>query len=263
MDKYEIQDKEFYLEIAREHGSFEEQLKRMELTKEEVDEITKNQTLQFVKENGLPLLGPLGNLASAMVGWSDEVNEEIRKKKQEKLLMKYFEKTEDIVGTVDKLYEFMLDPHGFLLFNKFSDILGGNLPDSELIEHLSTALKKIVMYGNFEELFDKHKYVLSQFERLTPQSITIISDFSSWPQFELAVSTYFGGKISSEFHQQFSEAYSSSRGITAPYVIERISHSVRELQNANIIEGFSLDTNKMLCECRLTNVGEEIYNYLN
>lgn len=247
--------------VFSQEQSLEERLKNISLSDEEVEEITEKQTLKTLLEKGLPILGPLGEVAATLIGWGDEMNEEMRKKKEEKLLMEYFSKTDEQLGTISKLKDFVTDPYGFTLFNKILSILRDTPADSDLVDHLSSVLKNIIQNGYFEELFEKYKYVLNQIEKVTPQGLTILSDSNAWPPFSLNASTYFGGKVSSDFHKEFTQAYAAHKHIHDEDTIIRIEHSIRELQNANLIEAYKAGERNN-CECRLTEVGQDIVNYI-
>lgn len=234
------------------------------LSNKEVNVITKNKTIKTLRDEGLNLFGPIGEVATTIIGWHEEKEDEIKKAKEQKLLEGYFNKMDDQLDVINKLKKFVTDPYGFTLFSKIRLILSDTPPDSELINHLSTVLKNIINAGYYEELFEKSKYVLGQIERLTPQSLTIIVNNSTWPNFEMSASTYYGGKISNDFHAQFGKAYADTKGIVDKNKVKRIIHSIRELENANLLEGYKLegDIDSKLNECRLTEVGNEIAEFL-
>lgn len=262
MKRNEMIENDYSTERFELSKTLDTRLAKINLSEEELSEITRNQTMKAIKEKGLPLLGPLGELASALIGWSDEKSEEIERWKEKKLLLQYFEKTDEQLGTVDKLKDFITDPFGFTLFNTIRSILSNTPPDSEMIDHLSTVLKNMVNEKNIELLFEQQKYVLTQIEKMTPQMLSILSDVEHWPSFTLKASTYFGGKVSSEFHNEFANAYAESKNVEDEYIIRRIVHSVRELQYSNLLEACVVNQTLDQCQCRLTAIGEEIAKYL-
>lgn len=198
------------------------------------------------------------------MGWHEDMEKELKGLKERRLMEEYFNKTDEQKNVINQLKNFVTDPYGFTIFSKIRAILDDAAPDSDLIDHLSTVLKNIVSAGHYETLFEQTKYVLGQIERLTPQSLTILADESSWPNFEMNASTYMGGKISNEFHERFGEAYSKTKAVTDTYKIKRIIHSVRELQNSNLIAGYKVESSshKNINECRLTDIGNEVVQYL-
>lgn len=245
--------------------SFDSRLEKVTLSDKEISEINKDKTIKMLRDEGINLFGPIGKVATKIIGWHEEKENELKKEKERKLLEKYFNKTAEQFNMINKLKNFVTDPYGFTIFSKIRSILNDNTPpDSELIEHLSTVLTNIVNAENYEYLFKKTKYVLGQIERLTPQFLTVLSDESEWPVFEMNASTYTGGKISSDFHDDFGKAYANEKGITNEDTINRIIHSIRELENANLLEGYKIEDGHRSKnnECRLTEVGEEIAQYL-
>ncbi|WP_226530354.1 hypothetical protein [Metabacillus niabensis] len=114
--------------------------------------------------------------------------------------------------------------------------------------------------GRFGELFEKHKYSLGQIERLTPQALTTISDSTNWPPMNLSTSTTFGTRVTSNFYTESTASYSKSKGITDTTKLERIKHSVIELQNLGLIETHKYD--RAIAVCKLTNIGLELMEYI-
>ncbi|WP_051910493.1 hypothetical protein [Carnobacterium pleistocenium] len=234
-------------------------LDNITLSGEEITEVTKKQTVKLLIDKGLLLFGPLGEVASTIIGWNDNMNDEIEKVKEKKLLLQYFEKTDEQTGTVDKLTNFVTDPYGFTIFNKILSILKDTPPDSELADHLSTVLKNVVNSEDFELLFESQKYVLTQIEKLTPQALTIISDMVSWPLIKINASTSYTKKVTSDYHEEFTKEYCKVKNIKDESKIKRVEHSIRELQKEGLLEAYDKDGP---IECRLTSIGNEIYQYL-
>ncbi|BCB04741.1 hypothetical protein [Bacillus sp. KH172YL63] len=238
----------------------DQMIEGIELDKQREKEIKVEQGLRVAREKGLSLLGPLGDVISTALTWNEEVNQNISEAKQMVLLEQYFNKVDDQEKSLEMLCDFLKDPQGNTLFNKILRILDDSPPDPELSAHLSTVLKRIVENGNFEELFEQHKYALGQIERLTPQAITIISDYSNWPPIQLGTSISFGPKVTSDFYSEFTHAYSHSKGITDINKLRRIQHSVVEIQRLGLMEAYRTDGNKTLCQ--LTDVGEDLLIYI-
>lgn len=258
MNEYDIE------KIKIESRTLDARLANITLSQEEINKVTKEKSLKTLREEGLNLFGPIGKVTNLIMGWHEEMEDQLKETKERRLMEGYFNKTDEQVDVINQLKNFVTDPYGFTIFSKIRAILDDAAPDSELIDHLSTVLKNIVNAGYYEALFEKTKYVLGQIERLTPQSLTILADEDSWPTFEMSASTYMGGKISSEFHEHFGEDYAKKKGVTDPYKVKRIVHSVRELQNANLIAGHKVDSSsrKNINECRLTEIGTEVVHYL-
>lgn len=258
----ELTEKSYYEKLKTESKSLEARIEAIHIDQEKINTVAKKKIMKTIIKEGINAYIPFGKAATLALGWHEEMEEQIKKMKEEKLMEGFFLKTDEQLDMINRLTNFVTDPYGFTIFSKLRMILNETPPDSKLIDHLSTVLANIVLRENFESLFEITKFVLSQIEKLTPQSLTIIADKENWPKFTLNASTYFGGKISSEFHEQFAKVYVHEKGITDDITINRIIHSIRELQNANLLEGFKLNDNSKENECRLTSIGEEIYKYL-
>ncbi|SLL33508.1 Uncharacterised protein [Mycobacteroides abscessus subsp. abscessus] len=240
--------------------SLEKRLNETRISGEKENEIRKEKGIKTVRDKGLSFLGPLGDLAVTVLNWNEEVNQSVTEAKQMLLLEQYFNKADEQDRAIEMLSEFIKNPQGNTLFNKILRIIDDSPPDPELTEHLSRVLKKIVEEGNFEALFEQHRYALGQIERLTPQAITIISDFREWPPIELGGAVSYGSKITSDFYTEFTQAYSNSKGISDINIKKRIQHSVIEIQRLGLMEAYRGPDGKTFCE--LTEVGKDLLVYI-
>lgn len=247
-----------YLDIVGK--DLESRIEEVNLSSTERKEIRKGETIKSIKDKGLALLGPMGEIISTVINWNDSVNQNISEAKKMILLEQYFNQTDEHLLAIKQLQEFITNPQGNTLFNKILRIVDDSPPDPELTSHLSKVLKKIIEDGNFEALFEKHKYALGQIERLTPQAITIIADYNSWPPIQLGTTISFGPKVTSDFYMEFSTAYSQHKNITDINKIKRIQHSVVEIQNLGLMHAYHAENNKT--RCQLTDIGTELLNYI-
>lgn len=117
------------------------------------------------------------------------------------------------------------------------------------------------MNTDFESLFEQHKYALAQIEKLSPQALTILSDYQHWPGFKINNYSATGSKISSEWLKEFADSYSYSKNIINPEIIERIAHSISELINSRFIEAH-LSGEEYSANCRVTRIGKVLLPYL-
>lgn len=248
-----------YLQI--EKRTLDSRLERIDLSSDEQKEIVKGETIKKITDKGLSLLGPIGDVISTVITWNEDVNQNISEAKKMILLEQYFNQADEHSMAIEKLQSFITNPQGNTLFNKILRIVDDSPPDPELTFHLSKVLKKIIEDGNFEELFEKHKYALGQIERLTPQAITIISDYKNWPPLNLGASIAFGPKVTSDFYMEFTTAYSNSKNITDINKIKRIQHSVVEIQNLGLMYAYHAENNQT--KCQLTEIGQELLSYIN
>ncbi len=110
-------------------------------------------------------------------------------------------------------------------------ILDDYPPDLELIDHLVRALKYMVNNDNFYKMFEQHKFTLAQIEKLTPQALTILSDYENYPVFNLEMSMSFGPNVTSEWYDKFIEAYCKNKNINSLEMKSRVAHVIIQLQS--------------------------------
>src|SRR3954453_11112778 len=192
--------------IARDPGqyletqgqSLEKRLEQINLSGDEQKQILKENVKKTGREKALSLLGPVGDLINTVIDWNEKVNDDLSEAKKAILLNQYLIKADDHENAINQLKSFLVNPQWNAIFNKILRLLDSSPPDPELSDHLSSVLKNIIKEGSFEELFEQHRYALSQIERLTPQALTIINDYQNWPPIHLGVVTSHGPKITSD-----------------------------------------------------------------
>lgn len=240
--------------------TLEVRLQEMEI-KDREQEIIKEKGLKTIRNTGLSLLGGVGEIISTVLDWNEQVNEDITEAKKMILLEQYLNKADDHEKAINMLKDFLISPQGNTLFNKILRVVDDSPPDPELARHLSATLKKIVENGRFEELFEQHKYALAQIERLTPQALTIISDYSQWPPIKIdGLVVAEGPKITSDWSGAFTRAYCQFKQIRDEAKYKRVLHSIIELQRQGFIEAFRGDKADI---CRLTHIGEDLLTYIS
>ncbi|MBS4207502.1 hypothetical protein [Bacillus sp. FJAT-50079] len=190
---YIAKNTESYLHVKSK--SLDQRLQQTELSQQELDEIKREKGLKTLRNKGLSLFGNIGEAISTIINWNEEVNQEINEAKKAHLIEQYLNKIDDQDQAILMLKEFITNPQGNTLFNKIIRIIEDFPPDEELMVHLSSVLKFVIINSDFEELFDQHKYALAQIERLTPQSLSIIADYEKWPPITLQSVTSIGAKI--------------------------------------------------------------------
>lgn len=248
-----------YLQVQGK--SLEARLEEFKLDEEKEKEIIAEKTLTTVVEKSLGLLGGFGDAVVAILNWNEEVNQDLGEAKKMLLLEQYLNKADDQEKAIKMLKDFLVNPQGNTLFNKVLRIMDDSPPDQELMAHLSSALKQIVEYGNFDALFDQHKYALAQIERLTPQALTIISDYEAWPPVRLGATISFGPKVTTDWYSEFTTAYCQVKGVTDDNKFKRVMHSVIELQRQGFMEAFNGESD--MAHCRLTHVGYDLLPYIS
>jgi len=239
--------------------TLEARIEEVKLSDEAEKQITADHTKKFIRDKALGLF-KVGEIVSEIINWNESVDEDLKEAKKEYLLAQYFEKNEQNEEALSQIKSFLSDAQGNTLFNKILRILDDTPPDIELADHLTNTLKYMVS-NNFHKLFDQHKYALSQIEQLTPQALSILSDYKSWPMIQLGTYTSMGGKISSDWLVEFTQAYCSTKNIRDPGVTNRVKHSINELISTRLIEAHAVAENN--AKCNITQVGQLLLPYIN
>lgn len=251
-----ISSPEYY--FSSQDKTLEHRLGEIKLSDDEEAEIATKHASKTIRDKTLGLF-KIGEIVNAIINWNDDVDKDIREAKKEFLLSNYFERTDKCEYAIASLKNFLTNPQGNTLFNKILRIFDDSPPDMELAKHLSNALKHIVN-SDFISMFEKHKYALSQIEQLTPQALTILSDYNNWPLIELGSYSASGPKITSDWLSEFTEFYSTSKGINDGDTKERVRHSINELISGRLIEANLIGDKK--AKCVITKVGQLLLPYI-
>ena len=245
--------------FALQSKSLDSRIAEVHLSKEKINEISSTHIKKFIRDKALGIF-KIGEIVSEIINWNESVDEDLKEAKKEFLLSQYFEKNDQNEQALSQLKEFLSNAQGNTIFNKILRILDDTPPDLELSNHLSSALQYIVQ-SDFEKLFEEHKYALAQIEKLTPQALTIMSDFKNWPLIRLGSSTSSGTKITSDWLFEFTQAYCIIKGINDKNLINRIQHSINDLISARLIEAHRTEDNQ--AKCIIAEVGKGLLPYIN
>lgn len=256
-NQFIISNPDTYLETQGK--SLQERLNSVSILPEQEREIVRDSTVKTIRDKLLGLF-KVGEVISTILKWDEEIDKEISNAKKSVLLEQYLNKVDQQENSINRLKMFLTAPQGNVLFNKILRILDDTPPDAELIEHLSTALKYIVNESDFHRMFEKHKFALSQIEKLTPQALTILADHRNFPSFQLSNAITFGPKVTSEWNSQFVHTYCNNKGITQEDLVSRVSHVIIQLQTQGYIEAFKLQNNKYSCE--VSDIGKDLLPYI-
>lgn len=230
----------------------------VQLSKEQTEEISSEHTKKFIRDKLLGIF-KVGEVISEIINWNESVDEDLKEAKKEFLLAQYFDRNDQHEVALTQLKEFLSSPQGNTIFNKILRILDDTPPDIELSTHLSSALLYIVR-NDFTKLFEQHKYALSQIEKLTPQALTIMADFKSWPLITLGSSTSTGTKITSDWLFEFTKAYCMTKKINDQGTINRVQHSINELISSRLIEAHRTESGQ--ARCVIAEVGKGLLPYI-
>ena len=245
--------------LATEGKRLEDRLKKISIGINE-HEIIKRQTGKTIRDSVLGSI-PLGQAVSAILNWNENIDADIENAKKNKLLELYFEKSDEHDQSIYQMKRLLSNPQGNTLFNKILQIIGDSPPDVELIKHLSSSLK-YVADSDFVKLFETHKYSLSQIEKLTPQGLSILSDYSNWPKFDLKSYSANGGRITSDWLNDFVRIYAPMKGIKDPALSGRLLHSLNDLHSYRLVDAWLVTQRDSQAHLVLSGVGQSIASYL-
>ncbi len=246
--------------MADRGKKLQERLEEVSLSANEEAEIIESQTIKTVRDTIVGII-PMGEAIGTILNWNDEVNSEIENAKRNLLIEKYFDKSDENEKSIEQIKALITNPYGSTLFNKILQILDASPPDEKLIGHLSAALKYI-SDNDFKKLFDEHKFALSQIEKLTPQGLTVLSDFKNWPIFFMNGYSSNGGKITSDWIMDFTKAYAAHKKISDNEIINRILHSVNELVSSRLIEAWLTQDDDKHAGVIPSDIGKFIIPYI-
>lgn len=244
--------------FSLQSSSFEKKLESIVLPKEDEENIIKQHTKNVIRDKVLGSF-KIGELVNTIISWNEDIDNDIKEAKKEFLLAEYINKNQKNEYAIEELKSFLTNPVGNTLFNKILRILDNTPPDKELASHLSKALDFIIK-SDFEKLFEQHKYALSQIEQLTPQALTILSDYKNFPLISLGTYTATGSRITSDWLEEFSVVYVKSKKIYDDMIINRVRNSINELISKRLIESYLLGEKQ--AKCNLTTLGNEIIPYI-
>jgi uncharacterized membrane protein YheB (UPF0754 family) len=196
---------------------------------------------------------------STILNWNETVQKDIKSFKKDTLLAMYFDKSDANEEALDALKKFITNPQGNAIFNKIIRILDDNSPDLELMGHLATALKNMAQ-NKFREMFEDHKIALSLIEELSPQALTIVADYNSWPEINLDSYSATGGRLTSDYVNEFAETYVWSKAINDARLARMVAHSISDLVVKRLIQADLV--REKVAKCSLTEIGKMLARYL-
>ena len=246
-----------YFEIQGK--SLSERISQIKLSEEAEAEIARDTTVKLIRDKALGIF-KLGQFVHAALTWNEDIPKKFQSAKRDILFTQYFELNERNEAAVRQLESLLTDPQGNTLFKKIIRILDDSPPDLDLTAHLAAALAHIAA-SRFRDLFEQHRYALSQIEQLTPQALTILADHPNWPTMNLSMVKSFGTRVTNDWHAEFSQAYVTSKGINDRSVATRVEHSVVALIKGRFIEAHLLGGGRG-ARCVATDVGLQLIGYL-
>ncbi|WP_394548143.1 hypothetical protein [Priestia aryabhattai] len=243
--------------------SFDEMADDIELSEEEKKGIKKR---NFMSSVGSALVNTLGGWLNPVIGYFKGVDKDISNAKKNKMLTNVVYELGHTKDSMEDVVEFLSSPEGAILANMSSRILDNYPPDSDKIAVLSKVLANIIKTfkdEKFSALFEKHKYALSQIERLTPQALVILANSTTYPDFPVDTDELLneGSVIRTEWCYDFSRAFCNKKGIDEPDVINRVNHSIMLLIQEGYIQAYKEGPNT--AKCKPTTLGSYLLTYLD
>lgn len=245
----------------KKNRDFDDYINEVEISHEKEMEIAKDFVLKEATGSLLEL-STLGRFVIKLVRWKENFGEKIREKKIEFILAQHFSKSADHTEAIKQLKDFLSNPYGCLIFYKILKILDNGPFDPIFLGYLSNTLRRIVKSKDFENLFERHKYVLSRIEILSVQALTILSDYENWPDFNLSRVMTIGSKVSSDWESSFVKEYVALKKISDPEKFMRIKSCLQELVRNNLADACLVDKQNRMRVSPTAN-GNDIVEYIN
>lgn len=260
MDEIIVTKPEFYFHTQK--ISLEQRLENVKLNEEEEDAIVTSKTIKTIRDKALGLF-KLGDIVKTVLNWNEEIDKDIKEAKKEFLLSSYFHKQDQVEYGLNRLKDLLTDPAGNTLFNKILRILDNSTPDVEQIDHLAKSLQYIVS-TDFNSMFEDHKYALNQIEMLTPQALTILSDYKNWPFWRMQSFTSNNGIITSDWLPQFVSLYSATKNITDNKLSKKVAHSMSDLIKNRYVEARHMTnvSKENFAQIELSEIGQIVVKYV-
>lgn len=247
---------DFYFDNKKK--GLEQRLKKVKLSKKEEKDIITSKTTKTIRDKVLGLC-KVGDIISTILNWNEDVDGELKEAKKEYLLSLYFDKTDQNEVALHKIKQLLTSPQGNTVLSKILRILDNTPPDIELTNHLASVLNNI-SNSDFINLFHEHKFILNQIELLSPQALTILSDYQNWPQWSAIEIAQDKLKVIGDWSNIFTKEYIQKKQIDINNIY-KIEYFVSELIRNKLIEGV-MTGNSPNANARLTKIGELILKYI-
>lgn len=244
------------------------------ISQEEIETIQVSETGKTLRDTLLSLGGPWGEAAKTFFELNDKIDDKVKERKKEYLLLRLYENSQHNDDFMNKFKEYIVNPQFSILFNKLIRILYDGTDNKAYIDKLSLVLKKIIDGGDFSSEFEGYKYILDQIEKLSPQAILVLSDFP-WPHFviEAPYETNELGIVTSGWTGAFAQEYSKKRNLRTGRAQYRLENTIKELNRAELIKCHienqrgpsnfgNMQEQLNPAYCSITALGEEIAVYL-
>lgn len=213
--------------LKKESNIDPDPLEKIKLNHRQMTGILTNAALETVVSS-TPIIGK-------MYEWAERSNQASREEKLKILLIKYNSRFDSNEKAISNLKSLADSRGGQTIFRKIIQIVDKGQEDQEWIQLLAIALKKI-SETDFEKYFDAQMFILSQIDKLSPQSLILLSEYDIWRSAHIQGTTTTSGKTMGDWIPQVTMLMRRSKGIDNLEAGARIGHSFRELETAGLIE---------------------------
>ncbi|MEG2649476.1 MAG: hypothetical protein RSA63_01235 [Eubacterium sp.] len=245
-----------------EGKSMEQRMNEVKLKNEDEirDSVAKGQLKEAGKDVLSLLTGGIGDIAIELIEWQEKLEGKMDEAKVYYLLGCFFSRVDNHDKAIKMLIDTISNPYGNTLVNKLFKIVKDYPNDSDYSRRLAMALVHICESENLKELFGFYKFNLSLIEKLTPQSLAILSDNKNWPDFHMSVMVSNSGVVQGDFETEFAKAYAMKKGIEGNDLFQRIKYPIMELKNEGQIKAVSAGNQANVV---LTDIGLELASFIS
>lgn len=210
----------------------------------------------LISSGGKVLIGSIPGL-NKFFQVVETINQKVREEKLEILLSEFVGRFENIESAMGQLQKFFQHREGLILFQKIIHILDNEIINDEWADVLANVLKT-VSDSDVKEQFTKHSYILAQIDQLSPHALLLLHKYDSWSKVKFTGSTTMSGQtIVGDWDSQITKLFCANTNTQDGTVKERIRHAFNDLDGRSI---FKITEGKGVL---LTQVGQEIYNYIS
>lgn len=247
--------------IKSTQSSLDERLSEIKLDQSKIDEIKNDKIDDTIIDKTLGLF-KIGEILQTILNWNKDVNEEIKKEKERRLISDFLNKVDENQLKLNVVIDFFNNPLGLILTNKILEIGNQLPPDADLLMDFSNVLKNIVI-SDFVSLYSKHIFIINIIGKLSPQSLIILKDYKNWPTFKVKGKIYRieMDEIKTPWTSDFAISYIKKKGLdnNDASLLNMLNYSTFSLLTNNLIIS---DTSRENYGVKMTDLGKELIDYL-
>ena len=214
-------------ELIKKETAEKDLIEEINISGEKLKEIISTAGIKSISDN-IPILKTILSVV-------DRVNSEVREEKLKILLSNFHSRFNTIEDFAEKMKNIFSNREGIILFQKIIYILDKGSIDEDWINLFANILQNI-LDSEVKEYFEDNLYILSQIERLTPQSLLILNKSEKWSRVNFTGATTMSGQtIVGDWEIQVSSFFARNININDEDIKLKIAHSFKELESSGII----------------------------